>query len=72
MTRRSHKAMADIMAGIAWSKREWLRDHGPKRSEMDRLQRQTEAEACEQAASDYRKAATRVGDENTSTAHHQG
>lgn len=51
--------LADLFAGMAWSKQQWVRDHAPKRGEMDVLQKRREMEACERAAVDYRRAAER-------------
>lgn len=40
--KRTFAELADIFAGMAAAKRQWMREHGPKRGEMDRLQKQIE------------------------------
>lgn len=55
----TYAELADIFAGMAWSKELWLRGAGRTRGEMDVMQRRREMEACQRAAVDYRRAAER-------------
>lgn len=56
---RSYAELADIFAGMASAKQTWLREHGPKRGEMDTLQQEIQMEACAQVAAWLRRAAER-------------
>ena len=56
---RSREELADIFTGMANAKAIWLREHGPKRGEMSRMQIQREMEACLQIAEWLRRAPRR-------------
>ena len=58
----THQEKHDFIAGLIWSKREWLTTHGGAKSkwpEHEIQRRQDELKKLESIADDYRRAAER-------------